>query len=87
MRQFIRSFSEVRKLIRRGSSSPEVIRVCPVCLAANIKEIRNPFLGFLSPPIYKCQLCAYRGPIFAEIERNEYEKLDLMNEIDSSSVG
>lgn len=87
MRQFIRSISEVRKLIRRGSSSVDVIRVCPICLSSNLKEMRNPFLGILSPPTYKCQLCSYEGPIFAEIERNEYEKLDLMNELDSSSPG
>jgi hypothetical protein len=73
--------------MRRGSSSHDVIRVCPICLAANLEEIRNPFLGILSPPTYKCQRCRYQGPIFAEIEQNEYEKLDLMNEIDSSSVG
>ncbi len=87
MRQFIRSFGEVRKLIRRGSSSLDVVRVCPICLAANLEEIRNPFLGILSPPTYKCQLCRYQGPIFAEIERSEYEKLDLMNEINFSSIG
>ena len=80
MRQFLRSFSEVRKLIRRGPSSPDVIKICPVCLGKSLRIQPNPFLAFLSPSIYVCRKCGYKGSIIAEIERNEYQKLDRIIE-------
>ncbi len=86
MRQFFRSFSEIRKFIRRGPSQ-DVVKVCPICLANSLEVIPNVFLGFLSPPYYSCSKCGYKGTIFAEIERSEYEKLDSVIETNSSSGG
>lgn len=76
MRQFLRSFNDVLRLIRRGPTSQDTIKVCPVCLTNSLEMTPNPFLGFLSPPYYKCRECEYKGPIFAEIKQSDYEKLD-----------
>lgn len=77
IRQFLRSFNEVRRLIRRRPSSEEVIKVCPICLRRTLEIQPNRFLPFLTPSSYHCRHCNYLGPIFAEIEINEWKKLDL----------
>jgi hypothetical protein len=76
MRQFLNRFIHTGKLIRRGPSSQDVVKVCPICLRKSI-EIQPNFLTFLTPTIYHCRQCDYNGPILAEIEREEYEKLDF----------
>ncbi len=83
MRQFLRSFSEIRKFIRRGSPQ-DVVKVCPICLTNSLEVIPNRFLGLLSPPYYLCRNCGYKGMIFAEIERKQYESLNLTVETRSS---
>ncbi len=84
MRHFLKSLSEIRKFIRRGPSQ-DVVKVCPICLTNSLELIPNIFLGLLSPPYYLCRRCEYKGPIFAELERNQYEKLDSLLEPGSSS--
>ncbi|MFX1282527.1 MAG: hypothetical protein ACFFB5_02690 [Promethearchaeota archaeon] len=86
MRQFLRSFSDIRKFIRRGSPK-DVVKVCPICLTNNLEVIPNSFLGLLSPPYYLCRNCGYKGAIFAEIDQKQYESLDLVADTNSSSGG
>ncbi|MFX0014763.1 MAG: hypothetical protein ACFFB2_00815 [Promethearchaeota archaeon] len=82
MRQFLRSLKEIRKYIHRGSAQ-DVVIVCPICLGDILEVIPN-ILPLLSPPIYSCPICGYRGAIFAEIKIDQYEKLTSMIETDSS---
>jgi len=51
------------------------IKVCPVCLSPNIRR-SSPFDGWLTPEIYICDNCGYRGPIYAEIEVEINEESD-----------
>lgn len=74
MRRFLRTVRDIRSYIRRGSPQ-DVIKVCPICLGDNLEVLHNAFLGLLSPPYYSCHLCGYKGAIFAEIERIQYENL------------
>ncbi|MFX0174468.1 MAG: hypothetical protein ACFE9L_21530 [Candidatus Hodarchaeota archaeon] len=78
MRQFLRRVKEVSKFIRRGPSLQDVIKVCPICLSPSL-EVQPSFLTFLTPTIYYCRQCNYNGPILAEIEKKEYEKLYFKN--------
>ncbi|MFW9906534.1 MAG: hypothetical protein ACFFFH_19665 [Candidatus Thorarchaeota archaeon] len=80
MRRFLNSLKDIRKYIRRGPPQ-DVIKVCPICLSDNLEVIHNSFLGFLSPPLHICHICGYKGAIFAEIDRIQYEKLNSMSEI------
>lgn len=80
MRRFLESLKEIRKNIRRGSPQ-DVIKVCPICLGDNLEILHNAFLGLLSPPLYICRICGYKGVIFAEIDRIQYEKLNSTSEI------
>ncbi|MFX0123137.1 MAG: hypothetical protein ACFFAE_05825 [Candidatus Hodarchaeota archaeon] len=86
MRQFLRTLKDIRKYIRRGSPK-DVIKVCPICLADNLEVHHNAFLGLLSPPYHICRVCGYKGTIFAEIERIQYENLDSITEGNSFSGG
>lgn len=86
MRTFLRSLREIRRYIRRGSAQ-DVIKVCPICLEDNLIVLPNTFLGFLSPPFYLCRICGYKGAIFAEVERNQYENLKSTTEGNSFPGG
>jgi len=48
------------------------IKVCPICFSPRIRK-SSPFDGWLTPAIYICEDCGYRGPIYAEIEVDEDE--------------
>lgn len=37
----------------------------------------NPLLGIILPPMYICHHCDYNGPLFAEIELEEYKKINF----------
>jgi len=43
------------------------IKVCPVCHSPEIK-LSSAFNGWLTPEIYVCMKCGYRGPIVLELE-------------------
>jgi hypothetical protein len=74
MRQFFRKFGEIRRMMRRGNTSQEVIRVCPVCLQSTL-SIQTSFLTFIAPSTYICSNCEYKGPIYAEIPVDDYANL------------
>ncbi|MHA2290058.1 MAG: hypothetical protein ACXABG_14835 [Promethearchaeota archaeon] len=77
MRQFFRNFGQIRRMMRRGNDSQEVIRVCPICLR-NTLSIQPTFLTFIAPSIYSCSSCEYKGPIYAEVPVEDY--VNLVNE-------
>ncbi|MFX0084997.1 MAG: hypothetical protein ACFFAU_04920 [Candidatus Hodarchaeota archaeon] len=78
MRQFFR-FTDVLKLMRRKSSTNDVIKVCPICLRKDLEILPNPNLGLIAPRTYFCHFCNYTGPIFAEVEISDYIKIDFEN--------
>jgi hypothetical protein len=78
MRQFFR-FNAVLKLMRRKSSTNEVVKVCPICLRKKLEILPNPNLGLIAPRTYICRFCNYTGPIFAEFDINDYSKIDFEN--------
>ena len=43
------------------------IRACPLCGSTKLRRI-SPFSGWLTPEIWVCPDCGYKGPIYAEIE-------------------
>lgn len=85
MRQFLKSLRDIRRYIRRGSPQ-DVIKVCPICLGDKLEILHSAFLGLLSPPLHICHICGYKGVIFVEIERIQYEKL-IVSESKSFSRG
>lgn len=44
-----------------------IIKVCPVCHSPKIK-LSSIFDGWLTPEVYICMDCGYKGPIVLEIE-------------------
>ncbi|MFW9780045.1 MAG: hypothetical protein ACFFE8_14430 [Candidatus Heimdallarchaeota archaeon] len=65
MKTFFRTLSEIRQLLRRPKGNSITFSVCPVCFS-DVKCLPS-FLSFIAPPIYYCEYCGYKGPIFAEI--------------------
>jgi C4-type Zn-finger protein len=55
----------VPKKIRR-------IKVCPICHSPKIK-FSSQFDGWLTPEVYICIECGYRGPIILEVDINEVQ--------------
>lgn len=47
-----------------------VVKLCPRCHSKNIKP-SSVFNGWLTPEVYICEDCGYRGPIVLEVELNE----------------
>ena len=82
MRQFFRNFGEIKRMIRRGNDSQEVIRVCPICLQSTL-SLQPSFLTFIAPSTYSCSNCEYTGPIYAEIPVEDY--INLVDEKKGSS--
>ncbi len=80
MRQYL-NFNRVFSHIKKKPSSKDVIKVCPVCLRNKLEKRINPLLGIIFPPMYFCHHCDYNGPLFAEIELEEYKKINF-NEFD-----
>ncbi len=76
MRQYF-NFKRVFSQIKKKSPSSDVIKVCPVCLRNTLEKRINPLLGIIFPPMYFCKQCDYSGPLFAEIELEEYNKIDF----------
>ncbi|MHA1969031.1 MAG: hypothetical protein ACW964_14670 [Candidatus Hodarchaeales archaeon] len=37
----------------------------------------NPLLGIIAPAVYICHYCDYNGPLYAEIELEEYNKINF----------
>lgn len=48
------------------------IKVCPVCHSLKIK-LSSQFDGWLTPEVYICLECGYRGPIVLEVDIDEEE--------------
>ena len=80
MRRFLNSLKDIRRFVRRGSPQ-DVVKVCPICLGDDLEVVHNAFLGLLSPPLHICRICGYKGAIFAEIDRIQYEKLNSTSDI------
>ncbi len=43
------------------------IKVCPVCGSRKIR-LSSSLDGWLTPEIYICEECGYRGPIYLELQ-------------------
>ena len=76
MSTFFKSLREIRKLLRRGSSSNSVVKVCPVCLSQTVEIVPN-FLPLIAPNRYHCKTCYYNGPTLVEIENEDYERINI----------
>ena len=63
--------------MKKNPSSNDVIKVCPICLRNQLEKRINPLLGIIFPPMYICHQCDYNGPLFAEIELEEYKKINF----------
>jgi len=70
---------EIKNLTHRVSKSNTNVIVCPVCLQNSLSILPNTFLGILAPRTYICHNCEYQGPIFAEMEIEEYERMKNMS--------
>ncbi len=46
------------------------IRVCPICQSRNIR-LSSSLDGWLTPEIYICEDCGYKGPIYLELQVDE----------------
>jgi len=47
-----------------------VIKLCPRCHSKNIR-LSSVFDGWLTPEVYVCKDCGYRGPLVLEVEISE----------------
>jgi len=43
------------------------VEICPVCGSPKIRKISS-FSGWLTPEIWVCPECGYKGPVYAEKE-------------------
>ena len=73
-RNFFKNVKEIGKMVRVGKPSHRVIHVCPVCFKDSLSR-QSSFLTFIAPTTYVCHSCNYTGPIYAEIDFEEYPKL------------
>jgi predicted RNA-binding Zn-ribbon protein involved in translation (DUF1610 family) len=73
-RNFFKNIKEIGKMVRVGSPSHPVIQVCPVCFIDSLSR-QTSFLTFIVPTTYLCHNCGYTGPIFAEVDFEEYPRL------------
>lgn len=48
------------------------VRLCPACHSKNIR-LSSGFNGWLTPEIYICSDCGYRGPVTLEVEISKDE--------------
>lgn len=48
------------------------IKVCPVCGSRKLR-LSSPLDGWLTPEVYICEECGYRGPIYLELQLEEKE--------------
>ncbi len=47
------------------------IKLCPRCGSSSIK-LSSKWDGWLTPEVYLCGECGYRGPIYLEMTEKEY---------------
>ena len=73
-RNFFRNVKEISKMVRVGKPSHPVVQVCPVCLMDTLTK-QSSFLTFIVPTTYVCNNCDYSGPIYAEVDIEEYPTL------------
>jgi len=50
-----------------GKRKTQRVRVCPICGSTKLRK-ESPLSGWLTPEIWVCPDCGYRGPIYGEIE-------------------
>jgi hypothetical protein len=48
------------------------IRLCPKCKKPTLKNAVN-VSGWLAPDMFECTSCKYIGPLFLEIDSNDYQ--------------
>lgn len=48
------------------------IKICPKCKKAKLKMALN-VSGWLAPDMYTCKNCNYTGPIYIEIDSEDYK--------------
>jgi hypothetical protein len=63
--------------MKKKSSSRDILKVCPICLRNSLEKHLNPILGIIAPAVYICHYCDYNGPLYAEIELEEYNKINF----------
>ncbi|HDM23410.1 MAG TPA: hypothetical protein ENG22_00500 [Candidatus Bathyarchaeota archaeon] len=68
-----RILKKLSKIFSRGTA--KTIRVCPRCHSPDI-ALSTKFDGWLTPEIYVCKRCGYRGPIYLEISVEEETNAD-----------
>jgi len=73
-RDFFKNIKEIGRMVRVGKPSHRVIQVCPICFMDSL-SIQSSFLTFIVPTTYLCHNCNYNGPIFAEVDFDEYPRL------------
>ena len=54
---------DILKLFKRGRGG---VKLCPVCETPSLKS-SSPLNGWLTPQIYICTKCGYKGPIYLEV--------------------
>ena len=55
------------------------IRICPKCKNSTLKSAVN-VSGWLTPNIFECTSCNYIGPLFLEIDPEDFKDRDTNNE-------
>ncbi|WXG43540.1 MAG: hypothetical protein WED04_05785 [Promethearchaeati archaeon SRVP18_Atabeyarchaeia-1] len=58
----------------RKKDSPRKIRVCPFCKKPTLR-VADSISGWMTADIYRCDTCGYRGPVFIEVDLDEFEKM------------
>ena len=51
----------------------KMVRICPSCNKKNLK-LSSMLDGWLTPEVYLCLSCDYKGTLFLEIDSDEYIK-------------
>ncbi|RLG61302.1 hypothetical protein DRN86_00240 [Candidatus Geothermarchaeota archaeon] len=69
----MRIIERIRKILSLDKKKKRTLILCPVCNSPGLSPISK-FSGWLTPKIYRCDKCGYKGPVYLEVELDEQVK-------------
>ena len=64
--KMLRNVISIMKELRRRSLSHRVVLACPICGHSDIIQIK---VGGITPVLYLCKHCGYKGYLVLEVDR------------------
>ncbi|MFQ5711149.1 MAG: hypothetical protein ACE5GD_05125 [Candidatus Geothermarchaeales archaeon] len=64
--------ADLLRSLRKRRSTPSV-KLCPRCHKRTL-ALSSWMDGWITPEVYLCRSCGYRGPVYVEMTLEEYQK-------------